>query len=271
MLRSSFQKSFLFLTLISIFTLISCEQSNNPAPAELMVDVLQPITVNWDQTNSIVCFGTSLTYGFEGFSFFDLIDPVLKIGSTNPYNIPNPNETNKIAKSDAGYPGYLDSLLNIKVFNEGYIGAKASFAYSVLADSVLSKNPALVLLEFPANDFLSGNDIPTVKAQMKTIIDDILSHGSKIVLISFVDESIVNNPPLDHILYDKRELAMEYFNMLKDLSVEYNLLFIKDCFKGVFGVAELMGDQFHPNREGYIKMAKNIKQSLKRTFELNGM
>ena len=155
--------------------------------------------------------------------------------------------------------------------NQGHPGATVVKAISILSDSVLTKNPALVLLEFSANDFLRENDLINVEDGMHSLIDSILDFGSQVILLSFVDKETLNNPPKEHVLYEKIELARDYFGMLERLSEEYNLLLVKDCFLGIFGIEDFMSDSVHPNNEGYIKMENNIYTSLYKTFEFNNM
>ncbi|MBN2424773.1 MAG: hypothetical protein JXR46_06230 [Calditrichaceae bacterium] len=259
----------IYVISISFLLFISCKFVSDPLQTEPELKELPSISVDWDSTHSIVCFGTSLTYGL----IWEGLDPVY-LQKTNYYSLIKNNDLNSsffYTRADSAYPKCLDNRLKIKVYNQGYPGATVNSAISYLADSVLTKNPSLVLLEFSANDFLRKRDVSTTREEMIELIDSISNFGSKIVLISFVDEYTINHPPKDHLLYDQRELAKEYYLMLKDIANEYNLLFINDCFLGIFGHTDLMCDDIHPNNEGYIKMAENIYKSLYKTFKINNM
>ncbi len=142
---------------------------------------------------------------------------------------------------------------------------------NVLEDSIFALKPALVLLEFSANEFLMGKDTSEVREKMETLIESILVYGSRIVLISFVDEKTIHNPPRNHPLLDKKDLALQYLTMLKNLSYKYSLLLIKDCFNGIFYNKEFMSDDIHPNNDGYARMAENISEAMYYTLKKNDM
>jgi len=246
---------------LSLIILISC---GNPTEFESpRVERLPAIEINRNSNSSLVCFGTSLTYGYIAPSqpiwTFTYPQPVLD----KPVLVP-------LDKSD-GYPGYLGKRLKIAVYNKGFIGARIDYALSVVADSVLSLKPALVLLEFPANDFLQNRSVEETEPKLRSLIMILLEAGSSVVLISFVDQYALNHPPQDHPLVNQIELAKSYFNMLAGLAAEFNILFVKDCFTGIFGDEEYMSDSIHPNEAGYRKMADNILTALDNTFKFNHM
>lgn len=233
------------------------------------VDVLPAIDVPWDSTQSIVCFGTSLTYGFE----WDRLEPDTFFDKPGALDSLRNRQASFFFyhQADSAYPFCLDKRLKIKVYNQGHPGALVSEALEIVVDSVLSQKPALVLLEFSANDFLQGRDAETTEQQMSALTDTILTFGSKVILLSFVDEETLDYPPRNQPLLDDLDLARDYFNMLQRLARQYNLLLLKDCFYGIFGVEELMSDDIHPNYAGYKIMAQNILQALYDTFLKNYM
>jgi len=258
-----------FLGCLFFFGILITGCNNLSEPTEkLSIERLPALNIAWDSTNSIVCFGTSLTYGL----IWDKLEPVSPV-----YSLKTFETSAKITdaffyhQADSAYPHCLDKILEIKVYNRGFVGATTERALELVQDSVLSYNPALVILEFSANDFLRGTEVSIAKANMDTLITIIQNFGSEIVLISFVDQYTLENPPKDHFLYDQINLAKEYFSMLQDLSIQYDILFIKDCFQGIFGNKEYMCDDIHPNEKGYAKMANNIFYSLYHTFTQNNM
>lgn len=250
----------ILLFLILLFCLYSCDLLTDSTTNRRYIEELPAITVEWDETQSIVCFGTSLTFGLESVGESVYVPTTMMKGLFFNYQ-----------QADSSYPFLLNNRLKIKVHNQGHPGATVGKAISILSDSVLTKNPALVLLEFSANDFLRENDLVNVEDGMHSLIDSILDFGSQVILLSFVDKETLNNPPKEHVLYEKIELARDYFGMLERLSEEYNLLLVKDCFLGIFGIDDFMSDSVHPNNEGYIKMENNIYTSLYKTFEFNNM
>ncbi len=262
----------ILLIFIVFLILVQCKNSTESSPTEFpTVKELPAININWNGEQSIVCFGTSLTYGYVGES----IGPIW----TGP--ISRPRIINRFVwfdensllfnQADSAYPRCLDEKLKLKVYNSGKIGATLDNALNMVTDSVLNKNPALVLLEYSANDFLRENDVNETDIKMRTLIDTIKNANIEIILISFVDEYTLNNPPIDHPLTDRLESARAYLNMLMGLSDDYNLLLIKDCFLNIFGNDALMSDDLHPNNEGYMKMSENIITALHETFDQNDM
>lgn len=263
----------ILIILSSIIFLVQCNFSIDPAPKIIPeVEELPAITINWSNQQSIVCFGTSLTYGYLPES----IGPIWPGGpGTNYFIADSGNIFNDsflfFNQADSAYPHCLDNDLKIKVYNKGVVGARLQNALEMVADSVLNMNPALVILEYSANDFLRSYDVNETEAKMSTLIDTILTSNSEIILLSFVDEHTLDSPPEDHPMLDHLELARDYLDMLTRLSNKYNLLLIKDCFLNIFGIDTLMSDDLHPNNEGYKKMAENIITALHKTFEQNNM
>jgi acyl-CoA thioesterase-1 len=267
------KKIFYFTGIISIFIsllIFSCERSFEPV--EIMkVERLHAIHIDWDNSNSVVCFGTSLTYGFIWNDQEPDWEKEILIPHTLHNILLNKKNFDFYSQADSAYPHCLNKKLKLRVYNQGHVGITAEQALYIVQDSVLSLNPALILLEIGANDFLRDKNVLEVKAQIDSIINIIRIFGSKLVLVSFVDQYTVEHPPLDHPLYDIKDLAKIYFQMLSDLSKTNNILLIKDCFLGIFGNKNYMSDDVHPNEPGYIKMAENITESLINTFKSNCM
>lgn len=257
-----------FFTLIVSYIFHFCIRSTEPLSFRA-VKKLPSIEIPWDSTNSVVCFGTSLTYGFilNG----DIIGPRKNQRISFDYLQNKMSDLLFYHQADSAYPHCLDNKLRLKVYNQGYVGATVENALEVVQDSVFNLNPALILLEFAANDFLMDKDVNETEERLCRLIDKILTFGSKVVLISFVDEYTTNHPPESHFLYDKKDFVREYYEMLKQTSEKYKILFIDDCFFEIFYIEEYMSDSIHPNEMGYKKMADNITISLMNTFLKNKM
>lgn len=255
------------LALIALVPILSCHKSTEPIYIPT-VKKLPAIDVPWDSLNSIVCFGTSLTYGLiwdndiVGFPKSNISDQMRLIRDKNSlfYH-----------QADSAYPYCLGNKLRIKVHNRGQVGATTERALQIVHDSVLSANPALVLLEFSANDFLRELDVNETRERMDSLITILKTFGSQVVLTSFVDEFTISDPPKDHHLYEKRNLAMAYFQMLQELATAHQILFIKDCFLGIFGNESYMQDGIHPNEIGYKRMAENVTFALENTLIKNNL
>jgi lysophospholipase L1-like esterase len=218
------------------------------------------MTVPWTSQNSIVCFGTSLTYGYGAGGKGKPTGPTV-VGSS----------MNNTAFVDSSYPRFLQEELRINVFNQGYVGARASYGITLLNDSVLSKKPVLVFLEFGSNEFLQKVSAHDVDSVLSLLISDITQSGSQIILLSFINPDMTRFMESGYWTTQDSIRAIEYYAMLTNLSIRYSLPFIDYPLRGVFGYSQFMSDQLHPNGAGYKIMEENIFQVLNATFQKNGM
>lgn len=249
------------LIILPFLTLASCDFSTEPSD----FFVLPAIDVPWTAGQSVVCFGTSLTAGF----MWDAPTPVQ--WKTEPKFPEVPTKAAHSADYDStSYPALLQQRLKIKVYNEGYVGATTSYALTRV-DSVLAKNPALVLLEFGANDFLQNLSDSLAEVRLGRLIDTLQSSGTKVVLISFIHDEMAHNLPPDHYFAPRIPLGRAYLAMLKRVAQTKGILFVEYAMKGIYWNENLMSDGLHPNRPGYKLMMENIYQALEKTFQKNGM
>lgn len=250
----------IFITIVVCSLLIlSCEQPNDSTSNNDDLSPLPAFTVSWNEQNTIVCFGTSLTYGYGaggkrsgGLGFTDTTGRWLLVG-------------------DSSYPRFLNEALRIKVINQGYVGAKVSYALTILNDSVLSKKPALVLLEFGANDYLQRIGSNVTDSLLTKLIQNITQYGSKVVLISFINPEMTKYMSSGGWLPQDSIRALEYYSMLNNLSLRLSVPLVKYPLKDIFGIPSMMSDKLHPNGVGYLKMQQNITYALGKTFKENNM
>ena len=240
--------------------LYSCNQTTENNSPITSNHSLPALTVPWTNQNSIVCFGTSLTYGYGAGGKGEPPGSIWA-GSTG----------NNTAVVDSSYPRFLQEELRINVFNQGYVGARASYGITLLHDSVLSKKPVLILLEFGANEFLQGVAAHDVDSVLSLLIADIAQSGSQVVLLSFVNPDMTRFMGSGYWTTQDSIRAIDYYNMLSNLSIRYSLPFIDYPLRGVFGYPQLMSDNLHPNGAGYKIMEENIYQALNATFQKNEM
>ncbi len=157
----------------------SCDQLNNADSSAAPYPPLPAIDVQWNTQNTLLCFGTSLTYGYgageKKKNFGPIIVPVGGGGTPSNNNV-----------GDSSYPRFLQEKLKITVLNKGYVGARMSYALTILADSVISKKPALVLLEYGANDFLWDIPAHTADSLLSLLVTRLQYSGAKVVLLSFI-------------------------------------------------------------------------------------
>lgn len=240
----------------------SCEEPTSPEYSE----ALPAIDVPWTAQQSVVCFGTSLTYGFMGQQFDRPADPQF---SRHDYQMPSsPVATPPPAYA---YPALLDSTLRIKVYNQGQVGATTQRALQIVADSVFRLNPALVLLEFGANDFLQHIRDSLVEQRLGKLMDTLRSYGSKVIFISFLNPEMIALLPSNHFLYSRRHEAPIVLEMLRRVASSHAVLFVEYAMRGIYWNPGLMSDEVHPNQAGYRRMQQNISRALVNTFQKNGM
>ncbi len=250
------------LLLASVLLLSSCENPTSPHEAVL--------SVPWTEQQSIVCFGTSLTAGFM-LNWNIIVPAGSKIFQQQPDFSERRTNTQQVFTDSTSYPALLGQVLRIKVFNEGIVGATCERALTIVADSVFKKNPALVLLEFGANDLLQNIDAPLTEQRLNTLIDTLHSFGSKVVLISFLYPEMIDSIPASHFLYSRKDDARAYLDMLTRVGSTRADYFVEMAMMGIYWRTELMSDAIHPNRIGYRLMEQNIESSLSATFRANKM
>lgn len=110
------------------------------------------------KTDTIVCFGDSLTYGYG-------------------------------AIEGKSYPYFLQQLTNISVINKGINGNTSEDGLNRIDDILKIKN-ALVLVEFGANDFFQQIPLTVTKKNMEKIIDKLKTAGDTVVLVSTEDTQL---------------------------------------------------------------------------------
>lgn len=241
-------------------SLYSCHQATENNSPLTSTQSLPALTVPWTNENSIVCFGTSLTYGYGAGGKGKPPGPIW-VGSSG----------NNTVVVDSSYPRFLQEKLRINVFNQGYVGARASYGITLLNDSVLTKKPVLVLLEFGANEFLQGVAAHDVDSVLSLLIVDIGQSGSQVVLLSFINPDMTRFMGSGYWTTQDSIRAIDYYNIFSNLSIRYSLSFIDYPLRGVFGYPQFMSDNLHPNGAGYKRMEENIFQALSATFQKNGM
>ena len=103
-------------------------------------------------------------------------------------------------------------------------------------------HPKVVLLLFGGNDYLRRLSQEETFANLSTVIEEIQSRGA-IVLLLGVRGGVLS----DH-----------FRGPFDDLSKKYHTAYVPDVLAGLFGHADLMSDEVHPNSSGYARIAERI-------------
>jgi lysophospholipase L1-like esterase len=245
-----------FGSLILIIFISSCDQPTYSNSDFVGADILPAMTITWDTLQTVVCYGTSLTYGYgvKDAGFVIIGGP-----------------TGGSPAIDSSYPGWLRRHLKIPVVNAGIVGATTEYGLSHVQSNVFSKRPALVLLEFGANDFLQRKDVAKTDSLLTVLVMKIQQYGSVVVLVSFIDPEMTNYMSSGRWTTQDSLRAIDYHSMLIDVAKRTSVQLIGNSLKNVFGIPSMMSDDVHPNGRGYYRMFRNISIPLNNTFAQSGM
>ncbi len=201
------------LLILGVVALCGCgEKAEVAAPAPTGLDRTR------DPRPAIVCFGDSLTAG-QG------LDPA------------------------QSYPALLQQELDARgyryrVVNMGVSGETTQDGLERVP-MVAAERPAVVVLEFGANDGLRGLPVPGMEANLRRMVAGLQEGGAKVVLAGM---TLPPNYGADYIL--KFETAF------KDVAGMKGVTLIPFFLEGVAGHGELMQrDGLHPTAEGTRKVA----------------
>ncbi len=237
--------SILFLLLLIFCCFWGCDSSVENEPEK--GNEFAPLKIEWDESNSIVCLGTSITCGGTIY------------GHTKE-------------ERDSTYPALLGKELKINVVNFGVWGADATDGIDYFEQYCLDDNPCLVLLEFGGNEFLDGVAASEAKKDIDSLITLIKGRDIKVVLLSFINPEIIKSIPEDHPFHSYVDLATEYYNMFLELADEHNIPIHKNIYKHIWDNDKLIScDGIHPNNRGNARMKENIFEFLYETFDENDM
>jgi acyl-CoA thioesterase-1 len=239
------------------FLSLTCDQPSEPIVTGPAFTYLPAFEASWNSDQPLICFGTSLTYGYGA--------------GAKRFGFPGPAGPGNTAVGDSSYPNFLKQQLKIPVLNYGTIGAKINYALSVVHDTILAKKPALVLLEYGANDFLQQLPVQRSDSLLNLLVSTIRQHGVPVVLIGFIHPDMISTSAGSKWSAGQKALALEYHSMLKSVAARNSVPLIDDALRDVFGEAGFMSDAVHPNGAGYYRMFEHIYHALYLTFDKNGM
>jgi acyl-CoA thioesterase I len=159
---------------------------------------------------------------------------------------------------DAGqsYPDDLQRLIDAagyryRVVNMGVSGDTTSDGVERLP-SVLAAHPAIVILEFGANDGLRGQPVALSQQNLAKMIEALQKNGAQIVLAGM---TLPRNYGPEYI--------HAFEQIFPELAKQYKVVRIPFFLEGVGGVARLtQPDGLHPTAEGAAIVAHTVMQYL---------
>ena len=164
---------------------------------------------------TIICFGDSLTYGTGAGKGLD-------------------------------YPAQLSTLIGRPVINLGVPGDTTAGALARI-DTVLEKEPRMVLLTLGGNDLKNRVPKQTAFNNLERIIQMIQARGA-LVVIGGIDIPF---------------WGRGFGEMYERAAEETQSLLIPNIFDSIMGDKSLMSDSIHPNDQGYSKMAEKFYRVIK--------
>ena len=165
---------------------------------------------------AIVCFGDSLTEG---------------VG----------------AQAGEDYPSALSRQLGFPVVNAGRRGDTTAQALERLSESVLRRNPRLVIVLLGGNDFLRQLPRAESKKNLAEIVRRIQQQGA-MVAIAGIKLGLFTD---------------EFAAIYEDTAKEFGALYIPQVMKGILSDAKLKSDPIHPNGAGYRLIAERIAEKIR--------
>jgi lysophospholipase L1-like esterase len=253
----------ILIIISAVIFLIGCSGNNNDEKKTYK-------KIEITQNSTIVCFGNSLTQGYGASDkYFDDDYPI---------------DTSK------AYPHYLSQKVNIPVINLGINGETSDDALERV-NSVLSYNPAIIIIEFGANDLFNqisyDSWFPSIRdphfvAQVERNFEELLTYlvddNRQIYLVKFYNKDMAVEllKPFGYMsIYEDYEI------MFSNLKKKYGVELITNIWDGIWdrngAKKELMYDDYyypidvHPNAEGYIIMADNYFNTIKGFLEFNDL
>jgi acyl-CoA thioesterase I len=208
----------------SCLLLAACgEQPKSEAPTAHVK--VQPSPVQTDDRPAIVAFGDSLSAGFG-------------------------------VEGGLSYPDFLQKELDrrglhYRVVNAGNSGDTSSDGLDRV-EQVIAMKPAIVIVEFGANDGLRGLPVASTRANLEQIIERLQKAGARIVLAGM---TLPPNYGPDYI--------RSFEKIYPELAKKYKAALIPFLLEGVAGDTRYMQrDGLHPNVEGNRRVAQNVMRTL---------
>jgi acyl-CoA thioesterase I len=145
------------------------------------------------------------------------------------------------------YPSALSRQLASPVLNAGRGGDTTADALQRLSDTVLSKNPRLVILFLGGNDFLRQRPRQETRKNLEEIVQRVQARGAIVAIVGmrlglFTDE---------------------YARIFEETARQFGALYIPGVMKGILSDAKFRSDPIHPNGSGYRLIAERIAEKVK--------
>jgi acyl-CoA thioesterase-1 len=173
------------------------------------------------------------------------------IGGTNVIAFGDSLVSGVGASSGRDFVSVLSSRLGVRILNAGRPGDTTASALARLDQAVLARNPRVVIVLLGGNDFLRRVPRDRTFDNLETIVTRIRQRGAAVVLVG-VSLGLFTD-----------SYAAQYEALAEHTSAAY----VPDVLDGVYGHADRMADQIHPNDRGYAIVADRIEPVLREMLE----
>lgn len=141
---------------------------------------------------------------------------------------------------------------DLNIINASISGDTTTGGRYRLAKALEAHQPDLVIIELGGNDGLRGTPIPTIKANIASMIQDSKNAGARVLLMG------MKIPPN----YGERYTQL-FETMYRELAIEYETLFIPFFLEGAVGLPDMMQvDGIHPTEKAQPIMASWVETTL---------
>lgn len=151
------------------------------------------------------------------------------------------------ASAGHDFVSVLSDRLGVRILNAGRSGDTSASALARIDQAVLQRNPRVVIVLLGGNDFLRQVPRDDTFDNLQTIVTRIRERGAAVVLVG-VSLGLVRD---------------NYGSQYEALAQQTGAAFVPDVLDGIYGHADRMSDQIHPNDRGYALVAERIEPAVR--------
>jgi acyl-CoA thioesterase-1 len=155
------------------------------------------------------------------------------------------------ASAGHDFVSVLSDHLGVRVINAGRRGDTTASALARLDQAVLQQNPRVVIVLIGGNDFLRQVPRERTFEDLETIVTRIRQRGAAVVLVG-VSLGLFRDA---------------YGDQYEALARRTSAAYVADVLDGIYGHADRMSDQIHPNDRGYAMVADRIEPAVRALIE----
>lgn len=156
------------------------------------------------------------------------------------------------AEEAASYPARLEALIGRRVVNAGIPGELSSEGRARLPELLDKHRPALLILCHGGNDLLRRTGEEHAAANLTAMIAMARERGVEVVLLGV----------------PKPGLSLSAADFYREIAEKFNVPYEAEILSDILGERSLKSDRFHPNAEGYEKLAEAVEDLLKKAKAL---